>query len=393
MRVGINALFLLPGKVGGTEIYTRNITRHLLEKDNSNEYVIFINRESAGVFEELASGPNVPPNLLKVVLCPVWAENRPLRILWEQFILPFQVKSHRIDVLLSGGMTAPFLCPAKSALVIYDLQHVNQPRNFSTFHLFFLRTIIYLSAKSSDAIITLAQKGKDDITKHYGVPPEKVSVVHTRVDEKSFFVRSEEEVTAVKRRYDLPDRFILYPAASLPHKNHRRLLQAFKLVRGEGREGDLKLLLVGSRDYGREELERNIRELALEEDVILLGWLPYEDIPPLYSAALALVFPSLHEGFGMPVVEAMACGTPVVCSGIEPMGEVAGDAALFVDPLSPEDIAAGILRVLEDEGLSEGLVKKGFERSRHFSWEVAASKTLSVLQSLAGPGGKEKKGR
>ncbi len=123
MRIGINALYLLPGKVGGTEIYIRSLAGWLSKVDKDNEYVVFINRESKGVFE------NIAPNM-KIILCPIKAANRPVRILWEQIVLPVQARLHNIDVLLSAGTTSPFICPVKSVLVIHDLQHVNQPWNF-----------------------------------------------------------------------------------------------------------------------------------------------------------------------------------------------------------------------------------------------------------------------
>ena len=155
MKIGINALYLLPGKVGGSETYIRNLVKWLVAIDQQNEYFIFINRESEGIFESLA--PRI-----RVVHCPVKATSRPLRILWEQAVLPFQVKRYKIDVLLSAGLTAPFFCPATSVLVLYDLQHVNQPYNFSPFFLFFLKSIILRSAKSADGILTISQKVRSE---------------------------------------------------------------------------------------------------------------------------------------------------------------------------------------------------------------------------------------
>ncbi|HXI09315.1 MAG TPA: glycosyltransferase family 1 protein [Thermodesulfobacteriota bacterium] len=370
MRIGINALYLLPGRVGGSETYVRNLVKWLPRVAPSNEYVIFINRESAGVFEGLAPGA-------RIVECPVNASSRPKRILWEQIALPFQAYKYGLDVLLSAGMTAPFFSPVPSVVVIYDLQHINQPENFGRWYLFFLRTIIYLSAKRSVGIITLSRKSKEDIERHYRIGPGDIGVTWMASDSGAFHIRSASEVASVRKKYGLPESFILYIASSLPHKNYQRLLEAFKTVKGTLK--DMKLVLIGARDYGHDAIAAKIGELGLADDVMFLGWLPFEDIPLIYAASKLFVFPSLHEGFGIPVVEAFACGVPVVCSGIEPLVEVAGGAALLVDPTSVDEIASGIIRAVTDASLRERLVRDGLKRASEFSWEKTAEATLSFL--------------
>lgn len=377
MRIGINALFLIPGKVGGTEVYIRNLVRSLSGLDEGNEYLIFINRESAGVFEGIAPG-------FKIVPCPIKAEMRPVRILWEQFILPFQVLKYRLDVLLSAGMTAPFICPAKSIVVIHDLQHENEPQNFPWHYRVFLKTIIYLSAKKADKVVAVSGHVKEDIVRHYKIPPGDVHVTYNAVDRAAFYRRPPEEVLSVRKRYSLPERFILYIASSLPHKNYERLLAAFRTVRD--REPGVKLVLIGARDYGGEEIRKKISALGLENDTVFLGWLPFEDIPAIYSASDLFAFPSLHEGFGIPVIEAMACAVPVVCSDIEPLREVAADSAVFVDPLSAEKIAEGMLSVLRNKTLRGSLVSSGLKRAEEFSWDKTALKTMAAIRECAGRG-------
>jgi glycosyltransferase involved in cell wall biosynthesis len=346
MIIGINALYLLPGKVGGSETYLRNLIKSLAVLDRENIYVVFINRESEGAIE--APAPN-----FRVIVCPFHAANRPLRILWEQGVLPWQVKRHKIDVLLSAGMTAPVLCPAMSALMLFDLQHINQPGNFAWYHLLFLRSIIYASARSADGVLTISHQVRNDIIRFYHLPPGRIEVTHLAVDHDAF---------------------------SLPHKNHERLFQALCRIREQVPE--MKLVLIGARDKGVDELMRIIDVLGLEQAVLLLGWLPFEDVPSIYRASEAFVFPTLHEGFGLPVIEAMACGVPVVCSRIEPLLEVAGDAALFVDPLSSGEIAAAVIKVVTDRPSRLRLVNAGLARSRAFTWEATARKTLDFLKQI-----------
>ena len=372
MRIGINALYLLPGKVGGSEIYIRNLVQSLLVIDRDNTYCIFINRESKGIF------PGSEPRL-KIIHCPIEATNRPLRILWEQFVLPFQIRRHTIDVLLSAGMTTPFFCPVPSVLVIYDLQHVNQPQNFSRPYLFFLKTIIYLSAKTSDGIITISEKVKKEIIKYYAIGAQQIAVTHLAVNHELFRPASNADLASIRTKYNLPERYILYAAALLQHKNHERLLKAFSEIKEEmpGR----KLAFTGAWDTGHFELARIISALGLDKDVIMLGWLPFEDIPAVYRGAELFVYPTLHEGFGLPILEAMASGVPVVCSRIEPLIEIAGNAALLVDPYDPSDIARGISSVLRDRLLRRKLIEAGIERAKIFSWERTASMTLAFLST------------
>jgi glycosyltransferase involved in cell wall biosynthesis len=373
VRIGINALYLLPGKVGGSEIYIRNLVKQLVAIDRDNEYLIFVNRESAGIFESLASG-------VRVISCPVHAANRPLRILWEQFVLPWQVRRHHIAVLLSAGMTAPFVCPVTSVLVLYDLQHINQPQNFSWFYLPFLKGIVYASAKSADAILTISHEAKRDIMRSYHLSADAIAVTHLAVDHDVFYPGNDSDISAIRAKYRLPPRFLLYAASSLPHKNHERLFHAFQLVREKSPE--LKLLLIGARDKGAQDLSEKIILMGLEQDVTLMGWVPFEDVPSIYRACEAFVFPTLHEGFGLPVIEAMACAVPVVCSRIEPLQEVAGDAALYIDPRDPADMARVILSAVNDAAVRKEYIGKGLKRAQAFTWEATAGKTLAFLKAV-----------
>jgi glycosyltransferase involved in cell wall biosynthesis len=376
VRIGINALFLLPGKVGGSEIYIRNLVRCLARSGGTNTYIIFINRESAGVFDD--AGPGV-----EIVACPIQASNRPLRIVWEQVVLPFQILRHKIDILFSAGMTSPFVCPVLSVLAIFDLQHVLQPYNFPLGQRLFRKSIIYLSAKSANGIVTISQKVREDILKFYRIPPRDVAVTYLAVDHGSFFPREAREVEAVRAKYDLPERFILYAAAAFPHKNHARLLEALRMLKEKG--DGIKLVLTGAKVTGDDVITEMIKKMGLQSDTVVTGWLPFEDIPPIYCASDAFVFPTLNEGFGIPVIEAMACGVPVVCSNIEPLPEIAGDAAHFIDPYDPASIAEGISKVISDQNVRRELIKKGFRRAAAFTWENTARKTLEFIMSFGRP--------
>lgn len=331
--------------------------------------------ESIGIFEPLSTD-------IRIIRCPIQATNRPLRILWEQLILPFQILHHRIDLLLSAGLTAPFFCPATSDLVLYDLQHINQPQNFSRPYLWFLKNIIYWSAKSADGILTISHHVKRDIMRLYHIHPERIAVTHLAVDHDAFFPLGRGDNISIRKKYKLPEHYFLYAAALLPHKNHESLLKAFKEIKDDIR--GWKLVFTGAWEKGHDKLITTISALGLQDDVALLGWLPFEDIPAIYREAELFVFPSRHEGFGLPILEAMASGVPVVCSRMEPLIEVAGNAALFVNPDDPADIARAIITVLKDKPFRMKLIDEGLKRSREFTWDNTALKTLTFLLTSHG---------
>lgn len=373
MRIGVNTLYLLPGKVGGSETYIANIIKWLHKLDKDNEYIVFINNECKGYFE------NIAPNI-KTVECNVNASSRIKRVIWEQIVLPFQIKKQKIDLLFSGGFTAPFFSSVKSVLMIFDMQHVNQPKNFSPVFLFFLKTIIFMSVKSSDHILTLSKNSKEDIIKHYELSPDSITPTYLASNRDVFYKRSDDEVIAVLKKHNIKKPYIHYAAAILPHKNHLKLLNAFKGVKEKF--PDMTLVLTGARDYSDNNISKHIESLGLCRDVVILGWLPFDEVASIYTGAELFVFPSTHEGFGMPVLEAMCTETPVTSSNVEPLKEIVGDGALLFDPYSEDSIKEAMLAVLEDKELRSSLVEKGASRAKYFTWDNAAKTTIEVFNSL-----------
>lgn len=379
LRFGVNALFLIPGGVGGTEIYLRNLLAELAAIDRRNEYFVFVNRETA------AAEPPLTPSAanFQAVLCPVRAVHRPARLLWEQFCLPFQLARRRFDGLFCPGFTSPLLtlgCP--KVTVIHDLQHVRHPENFDALELAAWRLLVWISARFSRQVITVSENSRRDILDVYGLRAERVHAVQHGVEKAFFCLHS--DATFDRRLIEKAGvgswPYLLSVSTVHPHKNWDRWLEAYRQLATE--RWPHHLVIAGLKGKYSEELARLIEARALRERVHAIGWAPRPVLLTLFKFADALVFPSTFEGFGMPVMEALAAGVPVACSDIAPLREVAGDTALFFNPYSVESIRATVSRLLTDADLRHRLVDQGRQRASTFSWTHAAEQTLAILRKL-----------
>lgn len=360
-RIGVNALYLIPGGVGGTEIYLRELLAALARFDSANQYFVFTNFET---------GADVTPRQANFQWKPqaVRASFRPARILWEQLVLPLEAARYRLDVLFNPGFTAPLLSTCPLVTTFHDLQHKRHPEHFRWFDLPFWRFLLWGSAHRSRRLIAVSQNTRADLLHFYRVPPEKIVVALHGVNPEFLGLA----------RAPL-ERMLLCVSTLHPHKNIERLIRAYARAPRAGR-----LVLAGLRGFHTAQVERLIVELGLSDSVEITGWLPRDRLLPLYQRAWAFVYPSTFEGFGMPVLEAMAAGIPVACSDIPPLREVAGDAALLFDPLSEDAISAALDRITGDAALRARLAHAGPERARSFTWQRAAEVTLKTLVEARG---------
>ncbi|MFY9727219.1 MAG: glycosyltransferase family 1 protein, partial [Bryobacteraceae bacterium] len=364
LAIGVNALYLLPGGVGGTEIYLRGLLGGLAEIDPVNRYVLFTNRET---------GPDLAPARpnFRVVQQAVRAVSRPRRILWEQSLLPLEATRRRLDVMFNPGFTAPLLAPCPQVTMFHDLQHKQHAENFRWFELPFWQFFLFWSAHVSALLLAPSQATAVDLKRYYRLPEGKVRVAQHGV-ESAFFGIAE-------RRQ--PERFLLAVSTLHPHKNLDGLLRAFAAFRQ--RHADFRLVVCGLHGFSAGELHRLRDALGLHDAVDFPGWIPREDLYWLFSRAWAFVYPSLFEGFGLPVVEALAAGVPTACSAIEPLRSVAGEAALQFDPLNQEALLAAMFRIAEDDELRRTLSSAGPARVAQFSWKFTAQTTLEALEDAA----------
>lgn len=355
-RIGINALYLIPGGVGGTEIYLRRLLAALASIDQANEYFIFTNRETDGNLVPRQANFHSKPQA-------VYARFRPSRILWEQTVLPVQAARCRLDVLFNPGFTAPVLAPCPCVTVFHDLQHKHHPEYFRWFDLPFWKLLLWASAHRAHRLIAVSEATRADLTRVYHIPADRISVVLHGVEPEFF---------TLDRTRTEP--FVLCVSTLHPHKNLDRLIRAYAR-----RNRDWRLVIAGMRGFFAKTIDGLIAALGVKDSVQLTGWIPREELLQLYARAEAFVYPSTFEGFGMPVLEAMAAGIPVACSGIAPLHEVAAEAALFFDPLNEDAIAAALDRITTDVPLRTKLREAGPQRAHGFSWERAARETLAVL--------------
>jgi glycosyltransferase involved in cell wall biosynthesis len=370
LRIGVNALCLIPGGVGGTEIYLRCLLAELGEIDNADQYVIFTNRETG------ADLIPVRPNF-RAAPQPVPGAIRPARILWEQCGLPLAVRRHRIDVLFNPGFTAPSLCPCPTVTVFHDLQHKRHPEYFRWFDLPFWRMFLWLSAHRSTLLLAVSEATGADLLRYYRLPKEKIRVVPQGVDKRFFEIGQ-------TRRNDQLQPYLLTVSTLHPHKNLDRLVRAFSEFRRARPE--FQLVIAGLRGFHANAVEELVSNLGLQGSVRFTGWIPREDLYSLFLRAHTFIYPTTFEGFGLPVLEALAAGVPTGCSSIEPVSGIAGDAALQFDPEDEAAILNAMVRLTSDTALRARLVDEGPRRAARFSWRKTAEATLEALEHAARQG-------
>jgi glycosyltransferase involved in cell wall biosynthesis len=362
MDIGINALYLIPGGVGGTEIYLRSLLAALAAIDSANRYFVFTNRET---------GPDLVPKApnFTAVPQPLRAVNRPARIVWEQTALPLAIVRRRLDVLLNPGFTAPLLCSCPQVTVFHDLQHKRHPEYFRWFDLPAWQFFLFWSAHVSRLVLADSEATAQDLFRFYRLPSYAVRVVPLGVDPVFFDL-------GWRRR---PEPFLLAVSTLHPHKNVDGLLRAFAAFRRD--HPDFRLVVSGIHGFAARPLHDLRESLGLTSAVDFPGWIPREDLYDLYTRAWAFIYPTLFEGFGMPILEALAAGVPSACSRIEPLSGIAADAALQFDPHDQGALVNALTRITFDDPLRRRLAVAGPLRARSFSWRATAQATLDALLS------------
>jgi len=369
MRVAIDARKLHDFGIG---TYIRNLLRHLARTDQNTEFVLLCGEADLGVAAQL--GPN-----FRAVLEP--SPNYSLR---EQVHVPWVLRRERPNVYHAPHYVLPAGVRCPSVVTIHDCIHLMFPQYLPNRVAYaYARAQMWSAARRSNCILTVSEASKRDILHLFNVAPEKIVVVYNAIDSHFSVTPSEEAVARVRERYQLDHPFVLYVGNIKPHKNLVRLIEAFDELR-RGELEDLKLLIIGDQISKLPALRRAVHRHKLHKHVRFLGYLADDQLAILYRLASVFAFPSLYEGFGLPPLEAMASGTPVVTSNVSSLPEVVGGAAVLVDPYDVDAIVDGLRRVLTNPTLAAEMRQKGIARAREFSWERSVAKTWAVYQQIAG---------
>ena len=295
-------------------------------------------------------------------------------IIWSHFVLPLKTLRAKIDVLHIPANIMPLFSPCPTVLTILDTTVLQTPQYFTFWHRYYSRVFFPLSARKAKNIITISENSKRDIVKQLRISPEKVIVTYLAAS-KDFKIVSNQEIERVKKTYNL-NAFILTVGSLEPRKNIPRLLNAYSYLQKNG--FPYSLVHVGPQGWLFDEIYKEVDRLGLRERVRFLGLVPTHDLVALYNAASLFIYPSLYEGFGLPVLEAMACGCPIITSNISSLPEVVGDAGIMVDPHDVAQITHAIESLCKDKQKHTWYKNKGLERAKQFSWQRCAKETLEI---------------
>ncbi len=375
MHIAINAHLLAHTRSfrrAGVSNYTEALLVHLGQIDQRNRYSIYTTRGLG------ADSLGLPPNF-RVLPSRLPTINPRVRIPWEQLYAPLLLRLSDADLFHGVLNVAPTFGSVPSVITIHDLAFLSFPQTFRRVNRTYLTWATRVSARKAERILAVSEATKAEIVRLLDIAPDKIVVTHNACEPR-FAPPDPVELAAFRRRAGLPERFILFLGTLEPRKNLPTLLEAYARIAGTT---DAPLIIGGGKGWLYDEIFAKAEALNLGEKIRFVGYVDADDQPLWYAAASVFAFPSLYEGFGMPPLEAMACGTPVVTSTSSSLPEVVGDAGLTVDPADPDALGAALLRVLGDRELHAELRERGLRRARQFSWRATAERTLEVYAAAA----------
>ena len=360
-------------ELGGVGVYTRNIVKELLQIDKSNEYILFYaNPSNPGLF---AQHENVRE---------VWVRGRN-KASWDQLSIPRACRIEKVDILFHPKFTVPLLAPCKAVMVAHGADWLipEQAKFYPWWDVKYMRMMLPLYVRKSSAVISVSQETTDNFNRILKLPAGKIQTIYFAPARHFQRITDSAVLQQVRATYQLPDRFIL-TLTKRKGAGRKNLGQVFKAyARYHERTQTPHKLVIGGKDCHLFRDEYAISKDGYGKDILFPGWIDQTDLPAVFSLADLYLYPSNLEAFPIPLTEAMACGTPILTSNVNGLKEIAGDAALLVDPGDTGLIADSIARVLSDSELRESLARKGLERSSLFSWDLCARSTLALLERVA----------
>jgi glycosyltransferase involved in cell wall biosynthesis len=386
MRIGIDARSILNPEKGdaiGVGHYTYQLIRHLLKIDKENEYVIFFDFRVREKDVKKFTQSNV-----KIKFYPYSDYKKYLPGAYSEILGTATLQKEKLDVLHSTSAfnRIPMGYGGKMVATFHDMSMFNIPEYLSAVKRTRNKAIANMMAKKADKIIAVSQSIKDDVKKFLNIPEEKTAVIYSGLDQR-FFEESDVDSAKVLGKYDITKKYIIFLGTLEPSKNIARLLEAFskfKVNQKQKNAGkfEYQLVLAGKRGWLAQEYHQIIKDLGLSKDVVFTGYVIGDELVPLFRGAEFFVMPSLYEGFGMTVLEAFATKTPAILSNVSSLPEIAGDAALFINPLDTNQLAESIAKFASDPVLRASYVEKGLVQAKKFDWDKTARETLEVYKSL-----------
>jgi glycosyltransferase involved in cell wall biosynthesis len=375
MHIAINAHLLAHTRSfrrAGVSHHIEQVLHHLSQLDRRNQYTVYTTRGLDNSALGLPGNFAVRSSFLPTI-------NPRLRIPWEQFLAPLLLRTSKASLYHGMLNVVPFACPVPSVVTVHDLAFIRFPHTFRAYNRTYLDFATRISVKRASHVLTVSEYIKHEVVHLLGVPPERVTVTYNAAREH-FRPPDQQILARFRQSKDLPDQFVLYVGTLEPRKNLTTLLDAYATV---ARQHKAPLIVGGGKGWLYGPIFEQLERLGLREQVRFVGYIEEEELPLWYAAATAFAFPSIYEGFGMPPLEAMACGTPVVVANSASLPEVVGDAGLLVNPHDSEALAAALLRLLNEAELRAELRERGLRQARAFTWQEAAQRTLEVYQRIA----------
>ncbi len=368
MRIAIDARKLRDYGIG---TYVRNLLKQLAKQDQATEYVVLCRKDDFPTVLECGA------NFRAV------ADATPGYSIREQLQVPLSVRRERASLFHAPHYVLPPLTPCRTVVTIHDCIHLRFPQYLpSRFGYAYARAAMWTATHRAARVITVSEASKRDILQYFHIPESRIDVIYNAIDDRFWQPPDAENMERVRQRYQLNAPFILYAGNIKPHKNLERLIEAFHLLRQEPAMRDVQLLIIGDEISKYATLRRAVHRHKLHKHVRFFGFVPHDTLAALYRLADVFVFPSLYEGFGLPPLEAMASGTPVVTSDVSSLPEIVGDAALLIDPHQPEAIADAMRRLLTDHELRAELGARGLVRAREFSWERSVRRVREIYSEV-----------
>lgn len=373
MRIAVNTRFLQKNKLEGYGYYIHELMSRISRNHPEHEFLFLFDREFSS---EFVYSNNVKTQIIK----PQARFALTFRI-WYDISLAWAAKKFKADILVSLDGFCSLTTVIPQVLAVHDLAFLHYPKFIAKHHLWFYKMHQKKFLNKAKAVVTVSNFSKQDIVKHYKIDERKINIVYNAA--RDVFKPVEERTKhEIKQHYSRGHEYFLFVGGVHPRKNLMRLIKAFSIFK-KRQLSSMKLLVVGRLAWQYDDIVEKLKTYKYRDDVILLDYLPDNELAKVTASAYALVYPSLFEGFGVPIVEAMACGTPVLCSNITSMPEIADNAGWKFNPEDENDIAQKMMQVYKDETLRSRLIELGFERVKHFSWNESAENLWKIMEITA----------